>query len=68
MPAHPVVHTENERAEPHIEDVSLKEVKIASIGQKNWKVPGTVNILAKLIKYRDEELHVVIYKPCHDVG
>jgi len=35
MPTQPVVHTKNKRAEPHIEDVSLKEVKIAIFGLKN---------------------------------
>jgi len=35
MPAHPVLHTEYERAGPHIEDISLEEVKIAIFGLKN---------------------------------
>jgi len=34
MPAQPVLHTEYERAESHVEDVSL-EVKIAIFGLKN---------------------------------
>jgi len=62
MPAQPVLHTEYERAEPYVEDVSLEEIKIAIIGLKNWKAPGTDYIPAELIKYGGEELHVVIYR------
>jgi len=64
MPAQPVMHTKYEKAETHVEDVSLEEVKIAIFGLKNWKAPGTDNIPAKLIKYGGEELHVVIYRLC----
>jgi len=45
------VHTEYEIAELHVEFVSIKEVKIAIFGLKNWKVPGTDNNPAELIKY-----------------
>lgn len=61
MLAQPAVQTKNEIEKPHIENVSLKEVKIVIFGLKNWKVPGTDNILAEL-KYGGEELHVVIYR------
>lgn len=53
MPAQPIVHTENKRAKPHIEDVSLKEVKIG----KFW----VALISRQNSKYGGEELHVVIY-------
>lgn len=52
MLAQPAVQTKNEIAKPHIENVSLKEVKIVIFGLKNWKVPGTDNILAELKIWR----------------
>jgi len=67
MPAQPVTHVEYERPELYVEDVSLDEVKNAIIGLKNWKAPGTDNIPAELIKYGGEELHVVIYRLCHQI-
>jgi hypothetical protein len=63
MPDQPVLYTEYKRAELHAEDVSL-EVKISIFGLKNWKVPGTDDIPAELIKYGAEELHVEIYRLC----
>lgn len=45
MPAQPVKYNKYERAEPQVEDVSLEEVKIAIFGLKNWKAPGTDDIL-----------------------
>lgn len=51
IPTQSVVHTEYEIAELHVEFVSIKEVKIAIFGLKNWKVPGTDNNPAELIKY-----------------
>jgi hypothetical protein len=64
MPAQPVEYIDYERTKPHVKDISLEEVKIAIFGLKNWKVPGTDDILAELLKYGGEELHVVIYKLC----
>jgi len=64
IPAQPVLHTEYERAVPHVEDVNLEEVKIAIFSLKNWKAPGTDDIPAELIKYGGEELHVIIYRLC----
>lgn len=67
MPAQPVTHVEYKRPESYVEDVSLDEVKSAIIGLKNWKAPGTDNIPIELIKYRGEELHVVIYRLCQQI-
>lgn len=44
IPAQLVTHIEYERVEPYIENVSIEEVKIAIIGLKNWKSPGTDDI------------------------
>lgn len=52
MLAQPAVQTKNEIEKPHIENVSLKEVKIVIFGLKNWKVPGIDNILAELKIWR----------------
>jgi len=62
-----VVYTEYERAGPYLEDVSLEEVKTAIFGLKNWKTPGTDEIPAELIRYRGEELHVIIYRLCQQI-
>jgi len=49
MPARPVVHIKYERAEPYVENVSLREVKIAIFGLKNWKAPGTDDITTEFM-------------------
>ncbi|VVC45984.1 Endonuclease/exonuclease/phosphatase [Cinara cedri] len=64
MSVQPVSHTENERAEPYVEDISLKEVTIAISGLKNWKAPGIDDFPTELIKYGGKELHVVIHRLC----
>lgn len=44
MLAQPVLHTDYERAETYIEDISLEEVKISIVGLNNWKTLGTDDI------------------------
>lgn len=50
IPNNPISHIEYQGAEPHIENLSLEEVKAAILRLKNWKVPGPDDIDAELIK------------------
>jgi hypothetical protein len=67
MQDQPVLYTDYERAEPHIEYFSVEEIKISIFGLNNWKAPVTNYILAGLIKYEGEDPYLEIYRLCQQI-
>jgi len=63
----PLAHTEYEKVEPHVADVTLEEIKPEILSLKNWKALGTDDIPAEFVKYVGEKLHEVIFKICQQI-
>jgi sorting nexin-29 len=50
--------------EPFTENISQEEVNVAVTGLKNWKVPGSDNIPAELMKFGGNNLQKVSFRLC----
>ncbi|KAL4098346.1 hypothetical protein QTP88_022976 [Uroleucon formosanum] len=64
IPVNTIGKAHYQTAELMISDITLDEVKVAINSLKNWKVPGSDDIPAELIKNGGEEMHKVIFKIC----